>query len=87
MCPFCEGFSSKFGEQIDARIDSEKGMEICETSTRKLIELFMFFEACVREKTSFSKKANVRKLYESPSKTRVGEDSPKKKEIRKMRKS
>jgi len=83
MYRFCEGFPSRFVERIDAEIDTEKIMKLDETSTRKLIELFMFCEACVHEKASFSKKANVRKPYESSSKTRVGEDSAKKKKIRK----
>ena len=38
------------------------------------------------EKAGSSKKVNVRKPYESSSRTRVRQGSPKKKKIRKMRK-
>ena len=45
------------------------------------------FEICFREKSSFSKKVNVLKAYESSIRIRVREGSPKNKEIKKRGKS
>ena len=73
--------------QIDAKIDTKKVMKFDENSMRKLIKLFILFETCVHEKSYFSKKANVRKPYESCSRIRVGEGSPKDSKIKKMRKN
>jgi len=84
--PFWEQFPSQINEQIDAKIDTEKDMEICEISMRKLSYILILSEEGLHEKTYFSKKVNVRKPHESCSRIRVGEGSPKKKEIEKMRK-
>ena len=86
LVPFWSHFPSKFDEKIDAKIDDEKVMKMDEKSIRKLIYIFIGFETYVHKKTYFSKKANVRKSYESSSKTRVGEGSPKNQKIRKWEK-
>ena len=79
------GNPSNFDDKIDAKIETEKVMNIDEKTIRKLIQILIVFETYVHEKTYSSKKANVRKPYESSSKTRVGEGSSTKKKIRKMR--
>ena len=74
-----------FDTKIDAQIYTENVMKIDENSMRKLSYILIFSEEGVHEKTFFSKKVNVRKPYESCSRIRVGEGSPKKKEIEKRR--
>ena len=73
-------------EKVDTKIDTEKVMKIDENSMRVLINIFIFFETCVPEKSYFSKRANVRKPDESCSRIRVGEGSPEDSKIKKMRK-
>ena len=62
-------------------------MKNYEIPMRKLSYILILSEEGVHEQTYFSKKANVRKPYESCSRIRVGEGSPKKKEIEKTRKT
>ena len=52
--PFWESFPSKVDEEIDAKIDVEKVMEIDEMSMRKLIYIFILIEKCFPGKTYFS---------------------------------
>ena len=47
----------------------------------------MLSENCLFEKSTFLKKVNVLKPYESSSRMRVGEVSPKKKEVNKIGKA
>ena len=79
-------FSIKNQWKIYAKIDTEKVMKIDEISMWNLSYIFILSEEGVHEKTYFSKKVNVRKPYESCSRMRVSEGSPKKKEIEQMRK-
>ena len=77
---------TKIYEKIDAKIDTEKIMKIDEISMRKLSQVLILSEEGVREKTYFSEKANVRNTLAGCSRMRVGEGSPKKKDIEKCEK-
>ena len=56
--------------------------KLCETGT-EIDQILFVFRNVVSRKTSFPKKLHVRKPYESSSRIRVGEGSPKEKDIKK----
>ena len=62
-------------------------MKIDEQSMRTLSYFLMIFEIVFHKKTSFPKRVNVLRTYVLPSRMRVREGSPKKKEIKKEEKS
>ena len=73
-------FPSKVDEQIEAIIDAEKVREIKEKTMRKRTCILMIFGFASHEKSRCSKKVHVREPSYLPSRTRVGDGSPKKKE-------
>ena len=90
MVRFGSSFPLKFNEQIDTRIDAEQVMKNMKKHVKmvsKSIRNLIVSEVAFHEKMSFLKKVDVRKPYDSCSRMRVGDSSPKRQEIEKNVKS
>ena len=83
--PFWNHFPSRIDEQIDTEIDAEQVMKIRRTiMMRKQKSFSIVFGIASHGKSKFLKKVHVRESCEFPSRIRVAEGSPKKKESKQI---